>query len=61
MSNEIKVGDTVELKSGGPVMTVSSIGAIVEGGKVYAYCDWFEGSKNMQASFPLTSVKVVDM
>lgn len=39
MADEIKAGDIVMLKSGGPPMTV----AWVEDGK--AYCEWFDSRK----------------
>jgi len=45
-----KVGDTVKLKSGGPDMTVTRIGAA--GGEPMVWCVWFEGSKDVYALFP---------
>jgi uncharacterized protein YodC (DUF2158 family) len=41
MADAFKPGDVVQLKSGGPKMTVSSL---EEGGK-RVYCRWFAGSK----------------
>jgi uncharacterized protein YodC (DUF2158 family) len=41
-----KPGDTVRLKSGGPAMTVVA----VEGERIT--CDWFEGSKKHEDTFP---------
>lgn len=55
MSNEIKAGDTVMLKSGGPIMTVSQIGDLY--GTTTAWCDWFDSKKQANATFPLTSLK----
>ena len=49
----INVGDTVQLKSGGPVMTVRFF---EEGGD--ANCDWFDKEKPMNATFPLTSLVI---
>lgn len=53
--NEFKPGDVVQLKSGGPRMTISKIGA-----DAYsipsAWCDWFE-TKQEKGMFPLTSLK----
>jgi uncharacterized protein YodC (DUF2158 family) len=57
--SEIKAGDIVQLKSGGPRMTVSSIGEDM-GGTPTAYCAWFDGPKKQQAAFPLLSLKVLD-
>lgn len=57
MSNgDIKVGDVVMLKSGGPKMTVSAVGKGV-GDEPRAWCDWFEGTKPQSSSFPATSLK----
>lgn len=44
--SEIKVGDTVRLKSGGPLMTVEEIGDYsVDGdGPMKASCTWFDGN-----------------
>jgi uncharacterized protein YodC (DUF2158 family) len=47
----IKVGIRVELKSGGPTMTVDAINP--EG---YAVCSWFEDGEPQQRSFQLTSL-----
>jgi uncharacterized protein YodC (DUF2158 family) len=61
MPEEIKVGDIVQLKSGGPEMTVSEIGEAYYGGTtLHAWCDWFEGTKKMHGNFPLKSLKRLD-
>jgi len=51
---ELKVGDTVQLKSGGPIMTIEKIG--MYGAERKAACVWFEKSKKMQGVFSLTSL-----
>jgi uncharacterized protein YodC (DUF2158 family) len=45
-----KVGDIVKLKSGGPDMTVTKIGAAGE--EPMAWCVWFEGTKDSYGLFP---------
>jgi len=57
MEQQIKSGDVVQLKSGGPHMTVSNLHEWQ--GRTEANCDWFEGTKPMSGSFPLTSLEVV--
>ena len=57
---EIKAGDVVQLKSGGPQMTVSLVSTAMGGTTLKAWCDWFEGTKKMQGDFPLTSLKIVE-
>lgn len=40
---KFEVGDIVQLKSGGPKMTVASIGPQSSlGGKDYVWCKWFD-------------------
>jgi uncharacterized protein YodC (DUF2158 family) len=51
MADEIKEGDRVRLKSGGPVMTVESISA--QG----AFCIWFEGPQRHQGMFKLLTLE----
>lgn len=48
-------GDVVELKSGGPKMTIKKFEDLSAGRS--AVCDWFEGNKPMYGTFPLTSLK----
>jgi uncharacterized protein YodC (DUF2158 family) len=51
----MKVGDVVQLKSGGPLMTVSDI----EDEDVY--CNWFDkNNKLVSSSFRLLQLKIVD-
>ena len=47
MVNDFEVGETVQLKSGGPWMTIDHIGPRVQGGTDNeAICSWFERSKS---------------
>lgn len=50
----IKAGDVVQLKSGGPIMTVSHVS-----GK--AYCQYFKRDEEIiEKAFPLTSLKKIE-
>jgi uncharacterized protein YodC (DUF2158 family) len=53
--SEIKKGDTVMLKSGGPVMTVQWIDEY--GG---AMCSWFDGNTPHHGKYSSDSLKVVN-
>jgi uncharacterized protein YodC (DUF2158 family) len=57
MSDQIAVGSVVQLKSGGPKMTVSTVEPW--NGVMTAFCDWFEGSNSKTNGFPVSSLKVV--
>jgi len=50
----IKLGDVVKLKSGGPKMTVREIT------NNRAYCDWFDGTNSKKDNFPLTSLELAE-
>ena len=60
---EIKCGDVVQLKSGGPLMTVEDIGNYNYGGggENQAKCTWFEKTKKYQDVFSLEALKVVKL
>lgn len=53
MSDDLKPGDLVKLKSGGPTMTYGS--------KEYAsaWCYWFAGTAEKVAKIPLAALKLV--
>ena len=55
MSVEFKPGDIVQLKSGGPKMTVREITAL---GPVKT--SWFAGSKHESAIFPVETLTTPD-
>lgn len=58
MEHEFKVGDVVQLKSGGPKMTIDTIGKFGMGStRDEAKCVWFEGTKRMEALFELPTLK----
>ncbi len=60
MPDEINVGDIVQLKSGGPDMTVNEIGhpGLSRTGPLSAWCSWFDGKGDeKKGTFPLTSLK----
>jgi len=46
------VGNIVELKSGGPKMTVTHVGPTA------IRCVWFEGTKKMQGDFPPDALQI---
>ena len=50
------VGDVVELKSGGPEMTVETVGKDA-GGKDMIWCAWFNGTDKKSGCFPPEAVK----
>lgn len=50
-----KIGDIVELKSGGPKMTVSALGTI--DGVLHVTCHWFEGATPHEGRFPVEAVR----
>jgi uncharacterized protein YodC (DUF2158 family) len=56
MENQFKAGDTVQLKSGGPVMTIKGIGEYGMGATSdNALCVWFDGKTRKEELFePVT-------
>ena len=59
MSNDLKPGDEVRLKSGGPIMTIAKIFSTDEGSK--AQCEWFDNNQKPQKqSFHLHSLESYD-
>lgn len=57
MADELKRGDVVQLRSGGPNMTILSIGDLY-GSKV-AYCSWFDGATEKTGKFPPGALKIM--
>ena len=58
LSEGIKEGDVVMLKSGGPTMTVTSVGDHY--GTMTAWCVWFDGKKQVHGTFNVASIKVAN-
>ncbi|HVB78958.1 MAG TPA: DUF2158 domain-containing protein [Candidatus Binataceae bacterium] len=56
MADEMKVGDIVQLKSGGPDMTIEHIDTWGSD-HVSAKCVWFDGSKRKAEVFALAILK----
>ena len=61
---EIVAGSVVQLKSGGPLMTVEQVDKVYDNGPLSAWCDWFVQDKapwkKENGVFPLTSLKLVE-
>lgn len=56
MSKSLKIGDTVKLKSGGPLMTVVAVNQRAE--IDWCACRWFDDEYNsLSAEFPAASLK----
>lgn len=57
---DFKVGDTVQLKSGGPIMTVTEVGD--EYGVTKVFCSWFDDKKKQEhSSFQPETLQVVEV
>lgn len=57
---EFKVGDTVQLKSGGPTMTIEGIGEYDRGSsQISAYCYWFSVDEVKSQVFRVEMLKHV--
>lgn len=52
MAKNFKAGDLVQLKSGGPIMTVRD-----NEGPEYVTCQWFGGKKLEEGVFPVVSLR----
>ena len=49
---ELKIGDVVQLKSGGPKMTICRTGDYSPAGPAQgAYCEWFDGNEKKKSVF----------
>lgn len=61
MSETFKIGDTVRLKSGGPLMTVTNVGTNNSTGQPTIWTTWFDDkSVEKNGHFPAGAVKVDD-
>ena len=50
-----QTGITVKLKSGGPSMTIASIGSLLHKGEVL--CEWYDGNADKQSEwYPIESL-----
>ena len=54
---QVKAGDVVQLKSGGPEMTVNFVEN--DGGTEVAACTWFVNSKRENGRFAVATLKLV--
>jgi uncharacterized protein YodC (DUF2158 family) len=60
MEQEFKAGDVVQLKSGGPKMTIDTIAVFSMGGThEQAKCVWFDGKKRVEELFELSTLSAV--
>jgi uncharacterized protein YodC (DUF2158 family) len=51
-----KIGDTVTIKAGGPVMNITALGKDAQGNP-RATCQWFDKNNSLQtAAFPLEAI-----
>jgi uncharacterized protein YodC (DUF2158 family) len=59
---DFSVGDIVQLKSGGPLMTIKKIGeySADKSGTLSAQCTWFDGKKPYSEVFPLHTLIKAD-
>ena len=60
--SQLKKGDVVILKSGGPLMTIEEIGSYSEefGPSEGASCVWFQKTERCSAVFDLATLTIAD-
>lgn len=56
---DFQVGDVVRLKSGGPKMTVTQVGANATTRLSSVWCTWFVSTKQEEGTFPVEAVEAV--
>lgn len=59
MAKEFKVGDIVQLKSGGPKMTVHGVDVSPGMDEPRVWCVWFAGSKRQLDRFSVNTLVLV--
>ncbi len=59
MKAEIKPGDVVLLKSGGPAMTVTAVED--QYGTLTAWCMWFEKTQHHTGVFPIITIEKTEL
>lgn len=59
MANNLKVGDVVQLKHGGPIMTVTEVAT--SNGKLMVWTVWFDGAKEVTGHYPVDAVEIFDI
>jgi uncharacterized protein YodC (DUF2158 family) len=57
---DLKIGDVVQLKSGGPLMTIEDIGKYNYSDKDKAKCIWFDGKKRYEDVFDFETLEKAD-
>jgi len=60
MADQLEVGDVVQLKSGGPKMTITTIDKFA-GENEKAECVWFDKSNRKDALFQLETLQKVEI
>jgi len=57
---DFKVGEVVKLKSGGPQMTITSIGRRYESSPLEAWCTWFKSDNQTAVEvLPLEAIELI--
>lgn len=59
MTATFKIGDTVRLRSGGPLMTVKSV-STNDDGVPHVRCIWFDNNKEGTGYYPAATVEADD-
>lgn len=61
MSNQFQKGDVIRLKSGGPAMTVTSVGEAHMSSAMSVWCVWFDvKGEQKNGTFPIEAVEKDD-
>jgi len=60
MGAELKPGQVVRIKSGGPKMTIQEIDEYMGWSGLAAKCQWFDGAELKSSIFELHSLELVD-